>query len=100
MGNVVLNDASVNDRLLWMRAENVGFGDTQEYLCTMGLMILLEIKNHQVMIPILVMVEKLEGVQPSILQRPRIFFLGSGKYEFKLREYDHPFRISPPKDLT
>jgi hypothetical protein len=55
-----------------MMAKNIGFGDTQEYLRTMGPTSLLEIKNHWVMIPVLVMVERLEGVQPSILQTPRI----------------------------
>jgi hypothetical protein len=55
-----------------MRVENIGFGDTKKYLRTMGPKSPLKIKNHQVMIPILVMVERLEGVQPLILQRPRI----------------------------
>ena len=68
----MLNVVTVDDRLLWMRAEIIGFGDTQEYLCTMGPMSPLKIKNHRVMIPILVRVERLEGVQPLILQRPRI----------------------------
>ena len=70
----MLNGITVDDHLSLMRAENVGFGDTQEYLRTMGPTSPLKIKNHRVMIPILVTVGRLEGVQPSILQRPRISF--------------------------
>ena len=68
----MLNVLNVDNRLSWMRAENVGFGATQEYLRTTGPTSPLKIKNHRVMIPILVMVERLEGVQPSIMQKPRI----------------------------
>ena len=68
----MLNVLNVEGHLLWMRAEKVRFGDTQEYLRTMGPTSPLKNKNNQVMIPILVMVERLEGVEPSILQRPRI----------------------------
>ena len=67
----MLNVVTVDDHLLLIRIENIGFGDTQEYLRTRGPTSPLEIKNHRVMILILVMVERLEGVQPSILQRPR-----------------------------
>ena len=72
LGNVVLNVVTVDNHLLWMRAENIGFGDTQEYLRTRGPTSPWEIMNHLVMIPTPIMVERLEGVQPSILQRPRI----------------------------
>ena len=68
----MLNGITVDGRLSWMRVENVGFGDTQEYLHTTGPTSPLEIKNHGVMIPILVMVERLKGVQPSIMQRRKI----------------------------
>ena len=68
----MLNVLNVDGPLSWMRAKNVGFGDTQEYLRTTSPTSPLKIKNHRVMIPILIMVERLEGVEPSILQRPRI----------------------------
>ena len=77
----MLNDTNIDDCLLKMWAKNVGFGDTQEYLRTTGPTSPLKIKNHRVMIPILVMVERLEGVQPSILLIPRI----SLPWEWKIR---------------
>ena len=68
----MLNVLNVDSRLLSLRAESVGFGDTQEYLHTTGPTSPLRIKNHRVMIPNLVTVERLEGVHSLIMGRPMI----------------------------
>ena len=68
------NVGYVDGHLSLPRAGSIMFGDIEEYPHTTDQTSLLKIRNRQAMIPNLVTVGRLKGVQPLTLQRLMIFW--------------------------